>query len=242
LDDLFTDAPVEDHNQDIDYHSELVGEGKKFKTDADLAKGKFYADKTIETLTKKLDELQLELKTKTNMEDFLTQMKNSQNQSQPLQNDPVQPDPSQNAGINDSDLDAKLEALLAKKEALKSAETNMAQVKQVMSEQFGDLAVQVINKKARDLGMSVSDLQALAQKSPSAFFNLIGVSPETSAPSAVPVPRNSVNQMGGVASQVIRNQSYYEKLKRENPTLYFRGETTVQQIRDAEALGDRYFS
>ena len=48
-------TPQIDPNKD--YLAELVGEGKKFKTDKDLARGKYEADLYVKTLERQLDEL-----------------------------------------------------------------------------------------------------------------------------------------------------------------------------------------
>ena len=47
--------PIIDESKD--YLSELVGEDKKFKTPAELAKGKWHADQTIELMKKRMDDL-----------------------------------------------------------------------------------------------------------------------------------------------------------------------------------------
>src|SRR5690242_20451370 len=37
-----------------------------------------------------------------------------------------------------------------------------------------------------------------------------------------------------------RTHSYYERLKKDNPTLYWKAETQAQMFDDAIALGDKY--
>src|SRR5688500_15910791 len=73
-------------DQDKDYFSELVGEDKKFKTPADLARAKAESDAFIERLKQENSGLRNELKTRTTMEDFMKTIKESRPTEQPVDN------------------------------------------------------------------------------------------------------------------------------------------------------------
>jgi hypothetical protein len=73
--DVQPDATIQTVDENVDYVTELVGEGKKFKDISGLARGKAEADLTIEVLKKKLDDLNKELTTRASLETFLDQMK-----------------------------------------------------------------------------------------------------------------------------------------------------------------------
>lgn len=223
---------------DVDHLAELVGDGKKFKDVASLAKGKAEADAYIATLTKKLDELNGELKTRSSMTDILTEI---QKLKEPGQQQQASTPASQHEGPDDSTLEQKLEALLAAREATRTAQTNAQKVNEALKANFGDMAIQAINHKANELGMSVASLQQIANSSPAAFLNLMGIQANPQAPSPVPVPRSGIATGAQNPLAPVRNAAYYEKMKRENPTQYFDPKTTVQQIKDATALGDKYF-
>jgi len=242
MDNIFDELPLEDlHTQEDtrDYVAELVGEGKKFKSLPELAKGKYHADIAVEALKKKVDDLQKELSTRTSLESFKTELEKMRNgERQPEV--PI-PDTSK-AMLDPNDLEAKLEALLAQREARKAAETNNEKVLRVLTEQFGDQAKLVINKKAQELGMSTQDMQALASRSPAALFNLLGVS-ETRTPGIAPVIPQSSVQPRNTPQSAMRGQSYYDRLKASNPKQYFSQETTLAMMKDMETLGmDRFKS
>jgi hypothetical protein len=105
--------PTVDENKN--YLSELVGEGKKFKTVEDLAKSKIHADATIDVMTRRLDELTEDYKktrqenvTKAKLEEMLDQIANQKLGSTPSETPPSTPqwDPNELDGI----LDTKIKA------------------------------------------------------------------------------------------------------------------------------------
>lgn len=228
--DVVPDDEVVTIDENIDYVTELVGEGKKFKEIKDLARGKVESDRFIEILKKKNDDLLKELNTRTSLDTFLDQMKA---QKDPGHVDvPTPQGGQQSPALDDSNLEAKLNELLSRREAQRTQETNVDKVTRVLSEQFGNDATLVINHKAKEVGMTPQELQQLASRSPSAFFKLVGVS-ETAAPGQVPVvPRSGVNSLGQNQSTGMRNKKYYEALKHSDPKKYFDQKTTVQMMRD----------
>jgi hypothetical protein len=228
-------------DESIDYIDELVGEGKKFKDVASLARGKKAADQYIEVLKEHLAEAQKELTTRTSLESFLDQMKGQKNEMTPEPVTPSSPGRENEVPLDDSTLESKLEQLLAKRESERTRETNMQYVNRVLTEQFGTEAKQIIKKTASDSGMSVEDLQSLALSSPKAFFRLVGVT-DTPAPSAAPVvARNGFNSAATPQNGGTRNKAYYDKLKVSDPKKYFSNEITVQMMRDRQALGDKFY-
>jgi hypothetical protein len=243
VDDIFAPVDLPDNDDlDKDYLSELVGDDKQFKTVQDLAKSKVHANRHIKTLEEKLDELRKELETRTKMDDFMTEVKKvlpGQVPNQPQTS--VTPDVKNDGGLDDSTLEQKLEALLAQREQKTKTESNINKVQRVMKENFGDDANLVINKKAQDLGMSPKALQQIAVESPTAFFNLVGAQEVVERDNPPVVPRSGVNP-GNSGYSPVRNAAFYEKMKRENPKLYFDSKTTVTMIMDRQVLGDKFYS
>lgn len=87
--------------------------------------------------------------------------------------------------------------------------------------------------------MTGKQLQQIAETSPEAFLKLIDANvPHT--PMAGAAPRSGVNTTANQTSG-LRNAAFYEKMKRENPKQYFDSKTTVQQLKDARELGDKYY-
>lgn len=225
-------------DEERNYLEDLVGEGKKFKTVEDLAKGKALADQAIEILKAKLDDTSKELNTRTSLEAFKTELEalRKREVTPPVVLPDDQPTP-----IDDSKIRDLLKNLLAEEAQNRTTETNRQKVTRVLTEQFGDQAKVVLNHKAQELNMSVSDMQELAYKSPSAFFRLIGAS-ETPAPGVSPqLPISSVNSVSNPNASGKRGRRYYEALKAKDPKKYLDQSTTIQMMHDMAALGKATF-
>lgn len=214
---------------DKDYVADLVGEGKKFKDLAGLARGKLEADNYIKELTSKLDGLKKELDGRTSLDQFLTEMKDLRAPPQNGQVQPSTPAPVQTDPLDDSTLEQRLLEILERRSAQEKQESNRDFVGRVLAEQFGDQASYKINQKAKDLGMSVKDLENLALKSPQAFFNLVGVQ-ERQAPVNVPVARQSINSTSQVQTTGVKNKAYFENLKRTNRKAYDNPKTVSEMV------------
>lgn len=235
MDNIFEklDPVITNHVDDTrDYLEELVGEGKKFKSVKDLAKGKAHADAAVEVLKRKVDELQSELNGKMNMDNFITEMKKLRSEPTPP---PVIP-PDTSDPINALDLDAKFEEYIQKREAKVRTESNLEKVQRVIVQNFGPEAQLVINKKAQELGMSLADLQGLAARSPTAFFNLVGAS-ENATRNAPSVPGSGINTSAQSPARGLRGKKFYDNLRQTDPKTYNHRDTVVQMMKDAAAWG-----
>lgn len=234
--DLPTDTDVT-IDQTVDYLDQLVGEGKKFKSPAELAKGKAESDRYIELQKSEVARLKQELAARESVEALITKMKSvSQTPTEP--NISSTPGADQNV-LDDSSLEARLLSILEKRDATRLTETNVQKVTRILDEQFGADVPIVLTHKAKELGMTGKQLQQIAETSPEAFLKLIDANvPHT--PMAGAAPRSDVNTTANQTSG-LRNAAFYEKMKRENPKQYFDSKTTVQQLKDARELGDKYF-
>lgn len=243
MDELFqeineTEAVTIDQN--ADYLAELVGEGKKFKTPHDLARGKAEADRYVEMLKKQIDDLKKEVNTRTSLDAFKTELEALKKPSEVNPQPPVTPD-NQAPKIDEQSLEALVESLLQKKELKRAQETNSQKVARVLEENFGPNAQGVLNQKAREVGMSLSDLKNLSLQSPAAFFRLVGAQEGTQrAPQTGAIPSGSIQAPSAPISG--RGHSYYERMKREQPSRYNDPKTTTEMIQDMARLGrDKFY-
>lgn len=240
MDDLFVEqtTPAETIDEGRNYLEELVGEDKKFKSVEDLARGKAEADAYIQTLTQRLDEQKNQGTTLSSLQELLSEIKTKR--EEPQKEDP-QPSVTPDAGtqVDPNTLKELLESMLNEREQTRVRETNSQKVQRVLEENFGTQATSVLNQKARELGMSLSELKDLSIKTPTAFFRLVGAQEGAQRPAVgVPLPQAGVRTATpSQTSQGARGKSYYDNLKRTNPKLYFDQKTTVQMHKDMQALG-----
>lgn len=225
------------------YYEELVGEGKKFKTNEDLAKSKYHADQTIEVFKRQMDELRADYMklreenvAKAKLEELIDQM--SAKQSNNSDNTQAKELPPQ------LDL-TKIENLVSSKiesEKIKDREqANFNVVKNKLTEQFGTNYAQTIKQRSAELGLSDEDVNALAKKSPAAFLKTFGLDQQQEQESFRSPPRSSQrNDNFAPKGNNKRTWSYYQEIYKANPQAYYDRKISAQMAKDAVELGEAF--
>ena len=226
-DSLLSEQPLTEVEFDPskDYIAELVGEGKKYKTSADIAKKIYHADTTIELMKKRLDEdhaeilrLRQETETKARLEDLVNQLSNQKDKltssAQPLANE-----------VKEPQLDlSKIESLVAQKiqetESTKRAQENFNTVRDKLIERFGSNYQTAVKEQIDTLGISAEDFDAMARKAPKAVFRTLGLDQQQQDTFSAP-PRTS-------------------NMKAKNPKQWNDRSTMIQMQKDAIELGESF--
>ena len=227
--------------------SELVGEGKKFGTIEELAKGKLEADQFVEQLQnenklarEQLSQLeQSTVKDKT-IADLIASVKKTNDQATEEGNQP----------ISEDSLSKMVREIMDGESEAQTRATNRARAdKAVLDRVSGDVeaAKSYVAEKAKELHMSVDDLRALSERSPSAFLKLIGSEPNTGSQStsAIPGAANTGAFEGTAKQDVIdgaHTKFYYDKLKADIGIAKYWNDSKIQAayLKDATLLGDRF--
>lgn len=234
--DLFDEkntSPVIDPNKD--YSAELIGEGKKFKDVAALARGKVESDEFIKSLQSELSGLRQELQARGQLSEMIDKLhKPAEPAPAPLeQRDPLP---------KEVNLDELFEKKFAERKAIERREANVRETQGKLIEAFGNGYVDVLKAKAAELGMAPTQLNGLAAENPKALLRLVGaegtVHQRTNDLFAPPPP----SQLQGFKpSTTDRNKAYYDKIKAEDPNRYWSKDTQVAMHKDAMALGEKFF-
>jgi len=221
--------------------TQLVGEGKKFKDLEALAKGKLEADRHIGEITKTLDELRAELAKQDYAKSLLdTMSKGSETRTeQPPPNNPS-PSNTENTTQSASDIESLVEKVITEKEKNRTVSQNISVVGEEMERQFGDKAGQILKSKSQELGMSIDRLKEIAAESPTAFFQLIGVSAQKKATMNT-APQSSVRSETFNSNSQDRDFDYYQKLRKDNRSLYYSPKVQNMMLQDRERLGSRFY-
>lgn len=243
MEDLFADT--EDHSFDDtkNYYEELVGEGKKFKDNEALAKGKAYSDKMIEVMKPRFDELRTdylklkeELSARASMQELIDQI--NQQKKTPV-------DDTHNNQLKTPDLDPKkIEDIVSSKileaENSRKEEANFKSVMGKLQEKFGSNYQNYLKQQSEQLGLDQSTVNELARKSPNAFIRTFGLDAQQTEQFQSP-PRSSGRADSFVPQGTEkRTWSYYQNLKKTNPSLYHDPKITNQMARDYELLGEAF--
>lgn len=228
-----------------DYFAELVGDGKKFKTSADVAKKIYHADTTIELMKKRLDEdhaeilrLRQETETKARLEDLVNQLPNQKDKltsSKP---------PIANEVIEQPQYDLKdIESLVSKKiqeiDLSKRQQENFNIVRDKLIERFGRDYPSAVKEQIDTLGISAEDFDAMARKSPKAVFATLGFDQQRQDTFNAP-PRGSNMTTAFKPTVQKRTWSYYQDMKAKNPKQWNDRSTMIQMQKDAIELGDAF--
>lgn len=209
-----------------------------------LAKGKLEADGYIKTLEEQLAEMREELKKKEYTDSVMSQAESkapelAAGNSQMANNGSDTEGGNTNQALSEEDLKSLVEKTLSQRDQEAMLKRNLAVVDEELTKTFGTDAANVVAGKAKELGMSMERLKEIAQESPNAFFALIGEKPRH----INPLVNGSVRTEGvNMSGSNERNFQYYQKVRRENRTLYFSPKFQQQMMADADKLGEKFYS
>lgn len=252
MSDIFSSATTEGTTTDTQqtqtkesFVDHLVGDGKKFKDIEALAKGKLEADRHIGEITKTLDELRAELAKQDYAKNLLEQMsKGSETGAE--QPPPVTTSSSntENTTQSASDFEALVEKVITAKEKSKTASQNISVVGEEMQKQYGDKTADILKAKSLELNMSLDRLKEIAAESPTAFFQLIGVKKmgEKTSTSTGVTTQSTIRSENFNSYSQDRTFEYYQKLRKENRSLYYSPKIQNTMLQDRERLGDRFYN
>lgn len=201
---------------------DLVGEGKKFKSVDDLAKGKAEADAYIERLKAEVAERDSRLAQTVNAEAELAKIREEIAAARQVPKQEVQPDRPRQP---EKDIDAIVEESITRAETRRSQAQNIREANKLMVDQFGDptKAGAEVAKRATELDMSVEDLRGLAARSPSAFKRLMLGDNPTDPSRTVDLTRSTVSPLGviePVRSGAQGTKEHFQEVLRKNPRAY----------------------
>lgn len=252
--DLFEDTeknsgPVIDPEKN--YFEEYVGEGKKYKDEIAAGRALIEKDLFIEQLKREAEEARQELRSRLSVEEALTKLQERQTDRSGEATSHHNTGEGTQTKSTDVDIDKLVEEKLSAREkaAIEAArkskeEENLSTVKRRLTEVYGPNYASEVKKKAQELGVSTQFLTEAGAREPNALFKLLEVDNQKgyrditdSAP-----PPSRVNTTATTNSQSgVRDSSYYDRLKKEDPKRYWSAQVQNQRHKDALALGERFF-
>lgn len=244
------DTSLLNHNPNLenvdDPFAALVGEGKKYKNEQDLAKSVLHKESHIQRIERENAEMR-DLIAKNDrtarLEEMMTQL--LQKNSAPSSDTPPQVREelpvNVNKNLSDDDIETKLEQLFTKKTVEQTRKANLSVVKDRLVEAYGDNFADVVKQKASELGLEENEINDLASRNPKLFFKTFDVqtSPTKTAPVTV---RNALNtSIPNVTSDGPKPRSHYLNIKRKDPAAYYQPAVQRQMEADALKLGATFF-
>lgn len=245
--DLFEGTtPPSSIDPEKNYLEELVGENRKFKSVEDLAKGKAQSDLFIDQLRQELEQTKQELQTRARLEELITKVTpQAPLDSGPILHNQTEVNPPVMSGLTPEQLEELLEKKLNEHNLKTTKQTNFNYVKEELTKKYGPQTPQVLEKAAGDLGVSKEWMNQMAAENPKAFMRLVGDAQAT-RPQASPdlfTSRPTVNSGATFTPESgVRDQAWYQNLKRTDPKKYDSPEIQAQEYKDAVKLGPAFFT
>lgn len=239
--DLFAEdlSALEEIDPNKDYHSELVGEGKKYQDDKALAYSRVVADNHIKRLEAEQAALRRDLETRMEYERFLDQLKStmttqSSNPEQPNQGE----QPNGNSAIKPEDIEALVSQQLKQMRNQETANNNLAKVEQKLKEAYGPDYSRKLKQQINELGIDENTAKQFAMNSPNALFKLLGVDEKKEVNFFQTPPTSRVT---GLPSGSKKGYSAYEELRRTKPTEYFSPKIQNEMLARMNEMGKEAF-
>lgn len=229
-----------------DLLSSLVGEGRKFQSVEDLAKGKVEADSFIDKLKEENNALRALIQNQEDtqrstkvMEDLLERVSKATSERETPVNQTDNQPRNQPGSLTSKDVENIFKVLKAKE----VEEQNQTKALSKIKDKYKDKAEEILKSRASELGLDIDMLMQTARRSPNAFWNLIGENTNNST--NYQAPKGSVNSQAVVSGNThgeVRNKAYYDKVKQEMGAKAFVMDAKLQaQLhRDMMSLGDRW--
>ncbi len=174
--------------------ADLVGEGKKFKDVAALAKGKLESDAFIKRLEDEKAAMRAELDKKVRADEALEELKR---EIAELKEQGTQRQPKEHTtpALTEADVRALIARTITEDDSRRTASDNIKRANAAVVDHYGSLdkASEAVKGKARELNVSVDFLKEMAAKSPAAFAKLVT--------DKVEVPDNGPNFKGTVNTE-----------------------------------------
>lgn len=237
-----------DFDDNKNWHEELVGEGRKFRTNEDLAKGKAESDRYVRVLEQQKDEIRnmyLNLKEqvdgRTKLEDLIDRIEKGKSQTPDDSHTPE--DREKTPTFDPSQLKGMIAQELQEAEVQKRSANNYAQVQKTLRDRFGTRVNEVLKDKMDTLMIDDAYMVSTAKRSPQAFYSLMGISEQAEQPQTMfqAPPRTTQRPTFAPQNEGAKTLAYYEKLKQTNPQAYLDPKIAVQMDKDAQALGVDFF-
>lgn len=248
-DDVFNsdDNDQQSNNTDEtgDLVSSLVGEDKKFKTLQDLAKSKLEADKFIKQLQDEnkgiretLEAMEAKGKDSKTLEDLMKLVKEATSSKD---------DEGNQSKFTAEELKEMVQNQFVELKTQDQRKQNRQRANdQVLAKFDGDKdkASEFVRKRASELGMEIKTLTGMAESSPLAFTQLLGLSSQGGqARSGGTHSYQDVNtdSKDFHGAKEDKNHAYYMRIKRESPSKFFKPEVQLEMLREAERQGADFY-
>ena len=236
-------------DEDGNYLNVIVGEGRKWATPEDLAKGAVHSQVHIQQIEAENAQLRQEMATVRSVEEILAESQAAPNAESNQENQSGEQEQSGTTFTQD-DIEKIVSDRLLKVEQGKAQENNAQLVANSLTKVHGDQAGKVFETKAKELGMEVKALEAMASSNPQVVIGLFNqTKPQqnsmfnnTQSSEAIDGSKLTMNQTSFNNPQAVgaKPNSFWEKKRAENNGR-LNPNDAAKEMADSVALGNEFF-
>lgn len=206
-----------------------------------LEKKAAHADQHIATLERRLDELRNDYLsereqnvTRAKLEELIAKIDQKQLTSSetPETKEVIQPE------LRPEQLQSLVTQEIQRHEVSRKQEQNLETVKAKLVEKLGNNYQTIYKDRLSALGLTAEFADSLAKTSPTAFINTLGLN-ETRREGFDTPPANTSFLAPKTPEK--RTYSYYQKMRRENPKLYYDPKIANEMDKMSQQLGEAFF-
>lgn len=232
------------------YFERLVGEDKKFKTEEDLAKGKWESDEYIQHLKAEVEQMRSDIAKEDKVNELLELVRSQNGQGtqnttsgQGGGNDNAGggEDPNDtSSGLTEERLRTLIESTVSEREATSQRQKNLGEVETTLEGAYGEKSGEFLKGKASELGMSLKEMEDVAARNPRAFFQLVGLNQKSSNQSTF-VGGSRSTEGDAKTKTGRRNFNYWNELRKTDKKRYYSPENQHQRFMDAKEQGPAFY-
>jgi len=212
----------------------LVGEGRKYKTQEELAKAYMNADEHISKLSDENRELREQVASGKTIDSVLERIEANRRE----QGDTT---PVQSKGVSAEDIAKIVEQTITGRETARTREANQVKADRMLKEKYGEKAGEMFKAQAGSKD-KLNALTELASVDPDAFMQLFKEEPYKGNPS------DGSNTRGeGAQQHQTQNanqpgtKAYYDEMRRKDPTKFWASTTQSEMHRLAQQDPNKFW-
>lgn len=231
--DIFTSETTTEPTLDA-----FVGEGKKYSDNNAVAKALVEKDTFIARLLEEKRQIEADLREKANTQAFEDRMKaleaaQSTERTAPTVREVIAPQPV--------DIETTVQKIMSDREAANTRTRNLLDVREKLTQVYGDDFATRVKARASELNISLAKLNEMAAETPVAFYALIGLGTDVgrTVDQTVP-PATRQNSAATPHNPNVKNNAYYQNLRKTNPTLYWTPKVQMEEYNELKRQGDAF--
>lgn len=236
---IFDQTNDDNSNTEIQSHYDLlVGEGKKFKDNEALARGKIESDRFIEKVLREQHELRKELDSRLSMEELVQKLgKTASTPGTPSGlESPSIPTPNvmpTKADVDPNEIASIVKNTMTQEYTKLQQEKNIKSVAAELKKAWGDNWVGRLREVGNQLDLTEAQMDTLAKTAPKALLSSVLKETSKVDNTKFVAPKSSITSIP--QSQDGNGWSWYEKLRKESPREYYSQRVQMQLHKDVQS-------